>query len=125
MADINKQSPGDTPGYVYLMRRGHYFKIGHTYWVDVRLHEAKNMTTPTEAWVYPAEMVWSIKCADKITTERALLQRFAQYHCGVGEWFLLPCDAVEWICGRDEAGLCEGYDLTRYSRHDGRHYGKS
>lgn len=116
MALINKQSPGDTPGYVYLMRRGPYFKIGQTSFVEGRLKEAKDMVQPTEAKEYPAEIVWSLKCADKITAERALHQRFQQYHCGVGEWFLLPPDAVEWVCSRDEAGLSEGYDPKTYKR---------
>lgn len=122
MAKNNKQAPGDNPGFVYLIRRGPYYKVGHTNMMYWRLKTIDQAVTPSDARQYPVEEVWSIECADKITTERALHQRFAQYHAGFGEWFFLPTDVVNWLCRQTEASICEGYDSTRHHRPDSTRY---
>src|SRR5688572_8163489 len=114
MGIYNKQAPGDNPGYVYLLRRGPAYKIGHTHSIFWRLKTIKDVVTPYAVRQFPVEVLWTLQCADQVTTERALQQRFAQYHTGTGEWFYLPDAAVGWICQQTEASACEGYDPKRY-----------
>ncbi len=116
MGTNNKQAPGDNPGYVYLIRRGLFYKAGHAQSVYLRLKTIKDVVTPIEARMYPVEVIWSLYCSDKITTERALHQRLVGYHCGVGEWFILPVAIVEWVCGQTEAEICAKYDPKQYRR---------
>lgn len=125
MGIYNKQAPGDNPGYVYLLRRGPAYKIGHTSSIFWRLKTINDVVTPYAVRQFPVEVLWKLQCADQVTTERALQQRFARYHTGTGEWFYLPDDAAGWICEQtDEAALCEGYDPKRYHRPDGRKFGR-
>lgn len=124
MGELNNQAPGNNPGYVYLAKRGTVYKVGHTSSIFWRLKTIDQVVTPYEARQFPVEIVWSLKCADQITTERALQQRLAPYHTGVGEWFDLSNEVVEWICQQTEASACEGYEPKRYRRPDGQRYGR-
>ena len=116
MTASKRQCPGDNPGFIYLLKRGPYYKIGQTYDLEKRLKVADGMTTPFKARQFPIELVWSIQCTDKITAERSLHQHYQQYHCGVGEWFLLPDEVVALICSQSEAEICATYDHASYRR---------
>ena len=118
MGDYNKQAPGDNPGYVYMARRGPYVKIGHTFSIGNRLRTINDVVTPKAARVYPVEVIWSLHCADQITTERALHQRFMQYHAGSGEWFLLPDEEVAWVMAQTEEAICVEYNPADFRRTD-------
>jgi hypothetical protein len=113
-----KQSPGDTPGYVYMVRRGLFYKIGHAQCPEVRARQVHETTSPPGTRGHPSVLIWSLRCKDQITAERALRMRFICYHTKIGEWFELPDEAVEWICRQDEVGICEGYDPACYRRVD-------
>ena len=122
MGSFNKQSPGDSPGFVYMARRGPFVKVGHTKLMVDRLRTIKDVSTPPAARQYPVEIIWSLECTDQVTTERALHQRLESYHVS-HEWFILPDGIVRWIGSQTEAGICEGYDPKRYRRTDSSRYG--
>lgn len=97
-------------GYVYLLRSedGEY-KIG----------QSKNPAKRAKYINYAhrrVTLLWSLKCNDPTTTERAMHVRFREYHI-THEWFDLPNSAVEWIKAQTEEGLCEGYN-GNYGRPD-------
>lgn len=98
-------NPGDSPGIVYLMRRGPYFKVGRTINLRRRLQSVRIAVTPTEARAYPIELVSTIACKDMFVTERRIHRRFEQYRADCGEWFLLPDDEVTWFRGQPTDGL--------------------
>lgn len=116
MANHKSQAPGDNPGFVYLVKRGPFYKIGQTCNIQNRMRIMPSDWAPEGAYKFPIELIWTLGCADKITTERALQQRHMEYYSGIGEWFELPDDVVEWICKQDESGLCVSYDPSVYRR---------
>lgn len=116
MVNRKSQAPGDNPGFVYLIRRGIYYKVGHAVNLEARLKVMPGMTTPYKARQYPIELVWSLYCTDKITAERALQQRFAAQYSGIGEWYFLSDADVEWIISRSEREICADYDALSYTR---------
>lgn len=91
-------TPGDSPGIVYLMRRGPYYKIGRTVNLKRRLQTVRIAITPTEARNFSIELVWTIECKDQFFAEKALHRRLDRYRADCGEWFLLPENEIAWIC---------------------------
>lgn len=92
--------------YVYLLRaeNGEY-KIGKSKDPEAR---AKYINYASRR----VTLVWSLACEDATKTERAMHQRFSEYHI-THEWFDLPTEVVEWIKGQTEAALCAGYTNWR------------
>ena len=116
MGSLNKQTPGNIPGYVYLLHRDNgQYKIGRSYCPEMRVKELKYQEG------IQGELIWTLKCVDMVTTERAFHQRLVQYHVN-REFFSLPDDIVDWVCQQTEASVCEGYDPQRYCRPDGKGY---
>jgi len=116
MANRRSQAPGNSPGYVYLIKRGPYYKIGHTYDVAARLKGMRNDRAPQESYPFPPILIWSLYCIDHITTERALQQHCAGCYIGIGEWYDLPSEMVSWICEQSEELICLNYRPATYRR---------
>ena len=89
--------------YVYLMRDGEgRIKIGKSKDPQAR---AKYIS-----YAYcRVELIWFLECKDATRTERAMHNRFRQYHI-THEWFGLPDDVIEWVKAQTEEALCEGYN---------------
>lgn len=116
MGKYNKQAPGDTPGYVYLLHcENGLYKVGRSAWPETRVTELRHQNG------IRGTLLWKLQCADMVTTERALHQRLAQYHAN-RELFDLPAVVVEWLCQQTEASACEGYDPSQFKRTDARGY---
>lgn len=79
-----------SPGYVYILKAGEWYKIGYSTNVKKRLE--KLMTAPP----FPTEVVHIIGDNDYIALEKRPHERFAEKRVG-GEWFLLEPDDIEWI----------------------------
>lgn len=113
---MEKQPLKVLPGFVYLgLRDDGAYKLGRSELPSERIYALRCQG-------HKVTLIWTLRCADMVTTERALQQRWARYYSGEGEWFLLPEDIVAWVCQQTEASACEGYDPSTYCRPDSRRY---
>ncbi len=69
MGKYNKQAPGDTPGYVYLLHcENGLYKVGRSAWPETRVTELRHQNG------IRGTLLWKLQCADMVTT-RAFLPR--------------------------------------------------
>ena len=82
--------PRTSPGYVYIVAGGEYYKIGRAQNPASRLRQLQTHAP------FPLSFVSIISTPDMITTEERLHQHFAKKRSH-GEWFALHEDDLEWI----------------------------
>jgi hypothetical protein len=79
-------------GFVYLIKSGHFYKIGCTINIERRMADFSPVLLP-----FPLILIHSIKCSDRFYAESYLHKQYASCRMN-GEWFKLNQKQVKMIC---------------------------
>lgn len=91
--EFTSNPPTDNPGYVYIFRNGHIFKIGKTTNLKARLKALRS------GLVEDSELVHVIESTDHWWAERQLHKRFEKKRVK-GEWYALSGPDLEWLTSK-------------------------
>jgi len=86
------EDPEDDCGWIYILRAGHYYKIGRT--KDIRQRFGALSAIPP----FPTEIVHVFKSVCMHQDEAELHEQFSDKRCA-GEWFALTPDDVTYLQG--------------------------
>lgn len=84
--------PKTSPGWVYILQAGQYYKIGHSNKPTKRFEQLATLPP------WPTEIIHTIQTKDKHRLEKELHSQFAEKRTN-GEWFTLSDEDLEWLKG--------------------------